>query len=201
MKETWSADGRGDGDDSPAIGVARRAIPVVDGAADAWRRAARIVAWGCAVGGGMFLTSFLLGTVAEADRGGAPFREVRSIFRGGWRIDTLMSLYGLACLGLAVLEFLGAVGVLARRRWGAWLLMLYAVGRVPAVVLYVVWFALRTGPGIVPKPGPVMTLSVAFSAVQGLAYPAVVFFVMRAARPYLNDPAPTSAFEPLPRPT
>jgi hypothetical protein len=187
----------GDGDDSPAVGVARRAIPLADPAAGAWRRVARVVAWAGALRGGVLLASFLLGTVSASGGPASAFRDLASIFRGGWQVGTLMSVYGLAWLGLGVLEFVGAVGVLSRRRWGAWLLMLYAVGTVPAAALYVAWFALR-GPGVVPTPGAVVILSVALGSLQGLAYPAVVFFVMHAARPHLDDPAPTSAFEPLP---
>src|SRR3954468_8218887 len=126
MTETWSADDNGG--DAAAVGVARRAIPVVtdSGAADAWRRAARVVAWAAALRGGMLLASFLLGTLSASGGGTSLFRDLASIFRGGWQ--TLTSVYGLAWLCLGVTEFVGAVGVLTRRRWGAWLLMLYAVG-------------------------------------------------------------------------
>jgi hypothetical protein len=196
MTASWP-DGDG-GDDPRAVGVARRAIPVPDGAAEAWRWAARIVAWAGALRGAVLLASILLGTVSGSGGGASLFRDLASIFRGGWRVETLMYLYGLARLALGVSEFVGSVGVLTRRRWGARLLMLYAVATVPTAALYVAWLALRTGQGMGPSPGVMMTLSVGLSSLQGLAYPAVVFFVMRAARPHLDDPAPTSAFEPLP---
>jgi hypothetical protein len=105
-----------------------------------------------------------------------------------------MSIFGLGWFALHVVEFIGSVGVLTRRRWGAGLLMTYAVGTVPAAALYMVWFALHTG----PPPGTVTTtVSVVLNLVQGLAYPAVVFFVMCAARPHLDKAPVESAFEAL----
>ena len=193
MTQTWSADDNGGGDDSPAIGIARRVIPVVDGAAVAWRRAARIVAWAGVLRGGVSLALVFVGTAFAPGAGGA-LRDFVSIFRGPWQAGTLMSIYGFGWFALHVLEFVGSVGVLTRHRWGTGLLMAYALGTVPAAALYMVWFAVRT----VPPPASVTTtVSVVLNLLQSLAYPAVVFVVMRAARPHLGKTPIDSAFEPL----
>ena len=72
--------------------------------------------------------------------------------------------------------------------------MAYALGTVPAAASYMVWFAFRT----VPPPASVTTtVSVVLNLLQTLAYPAVVFFVLRAARPHLGKAPFESAFEPL----
>ena len=199
MKETWSADNEsGDGADDPrAVGVARRAIPVVaadGGAADAWRRAARGVAWVGVVVGAITPVWFVV-EAAMTGNPGVIVQEFRRVFRGGDVQTTLMSMTQVARLVLAVVLVVGSVGVLGRLRWGGVVMMAYAVGVPVPAALYVAWFALQ-GYGV----GPVVMM--ALNSLHGLAFPAVVFFVMRAARPHLGKPAAGgSAFEPLSRPT
>lgn len=200
MTQTWSSDDAGD--DARPIGVAR-AIPVAadGGAADAWQRAARIVAWVMAVMGGNGLVAIVLDQVGTRSSSG--FGDLTEIFRAAAWPGAMLSILGLAHLALGAMALVGSIGVLSRRRWGSLVLMAYAVGTVPAMALYMIWFIVSNRNSSFVGAGgfPLFLVTFTLSNLAQLALPAVVFFVMRAARPHLGKLAGGSAFEPLPRQT
>jgi len=191
MTDSWPAE------HSSVAGVVRAAVPVGDGgAADAWRRAARIVAWVGVVTGALSFASIVASQLDTRNRG--IFTSLSTAFAAADWADKVIVVLQLAGVGLAGLGVLGSVGVLAGRRWGATALVVYGAAAPVVMVGYLVAFAFsRTSSPFTGGSAWVM-IQYALASLPNLAFPVVAFFVMRAARPHVGRPAGGSAFEPLP---